>query len=175
MTSRIYPAFTRLTGWTVLIMMCCAVECLAGDRPSFFVVVPQATDIRQSKFQGHDQLIYEVEAEYPASDVLRIINTRLKVGGWKPLKKDWLNPDIPSSQERGWSFFEDHSTHPETSVSAWQADWTNDKGDMLIYILEYRCPGKLCLSTANLHKLRVMEIHLPASLAEQIKRSIPKQ
>ena len=175
MTSRIRPALARLTDWTALLIVCCSVVCLAGDRPSFFVVVPQATDIKQSKFQGHDQLLYEVEAEYPASEVLRIINTHLKAGGWKPLKKDWLNPDIPSSHVRGWTFFEDRSTHPETSVSAWQADWTNDAGDILIYILEYRCPGELCLSTANLHKLRVMEIHLPAKLAEQTKRSIRKQ
>lgn len=175
MTSRVCAGLTCLSAWTVLIVMCCSVVCIAGNRPSFFVVVPHATDLKQSEFEGHDQLIYRVETDYPASDVLDIIKTQLRDLGWKPMKYDWLNPDIPSSLTRGWSYFEDRTTNPPSTVWSWTANWTNEKGDVLEYLLEYRCPGNGCASTANLHTLRVIELHFPAKLADKIKRSIPKE
>src|SRR6266481_7679462 len=66
-----------------------------GRTPSFFVVVPGATGVKQSIFQGKDQIIYHLQSEYPADDVLRTISVRLKNLGWEPLKEDWLNPGLP--------------------------------------------------------------------------------
>lgn len=140
----------------------------------FFVVTPRAREVTQSKFQGKDQLFYLVQAEYPAADVLKVINTRLKRIGWRPLNQDWLNPGLPSSHKRGWFYYEDLARKPASSVRAWQADWTNGAGDILTYRLEYSCPGRLCSSTRNLHDLRVIAIYIPSKLAIQIRESFPK-
>jgi hypothetical protein len=101
--------------------------------------------------------------------VLRTISTRLEQAGWQPLKEDWLNPGLPTSHVRGWVYFEDSTTQPSTSVRGWNGDWKNSAHDILTYMLEYRCPGNLCSSTRDLRDLRVIAIHIPADLAEQIR------
>jgi hypothetical protein len=90
-----------------------------GKTPSFCVVVPVATGAKQGIFQGKDQIIYHLQSEYPADDALRTISVCLKNLGWEPLKEDWLNPGLPSSHVRGWTYFEDETTKPATSVRAW--------------------------------------------------------
>jgi hypothetical protein len=142
--------------------------------PDFFVVVPGATGITQSVFQGKDQIIYHLQAEYPADDVLGAISGRLKQLGWEPLKEDWINPGLPSSLVRGWAYYEDSTTKPASSVRTWSADWENSSHDILTYMLDYTCPENLCASTLNLHDLRVVAIHIPADLAKRIKASIPR-
>ena len=146
-----------------------------GKTPSFFVVVPGATGVKQSIFQGKDQIIYHLQSKYPADDVLRTISVRLKNLGWEPLKEDWLNPGLPSSHVRGWTYFEDETTKPATSMRAWNADWENGAHDILTYILEYRCPGNLCSSTFDLHDLRVIAIRIPANLAKQMKAAVSRE
>jgi len=142
----------------------------AAERlPDFFVVVSGATEVQHSIFQGKDQITYRLQVPYPAADVLRTINTRLNQTGWQPLKEDWLNPGLPTSHVRGWFYFEDLTTKPSTSVRGWNGDWKNSAHDVLTYTLEYRCPGDLCSSTRDLRDLRVVAIHIPADLAEQIK------
>lgn len=140
--------------------------------PSCFVIAPGATRVSRTEFQGKDQLTYRVEASYPARNILKLVTGRLRTLGWVGLKEYWLNPGLPSSLIRGWDYFEDQTTRPATSVRAWQADWENRRHDILVYILEYRCPDKLCASTAEIHDLRVTAIHVPADLAKQIKSSV---
>lgn len=142
---------------------------------SFFVVVPGASGVKQSTFQGQDQIIYHIQSEYPADDVLNTIRVHLKKLGWEPLKEDWLNPGLPSSHIRGWTYYEDETTKPATSVRAWGAQWENGAHDILEYGLEYRCPGNLCSSTYDLRDLRVIAIHIPADLAKRIKATIPEK
>lgn len=153
----------------------CAAVCNAQAQKTYFVIAPGARDIDQRVFQGNDQLIYRLEAEYPASDALDLIKARLAKFGWKPLKEDWLNPGLPNSIVRGWMFFEDQTTKPKSTVWTWQSDWINSTGDVLLYSLEYRCPGDLCRSTYNLHDLRVLSIHIPAELAERMKQESATQ
>jgi len=145
-----------------------------GKTPSFFVVVPGATGVKQSIFQGKDQIIYHVQSEYPADDVLSTISVRLKKRGWRPLREDWLNPGLPSSRVRGWSYFEDATRKPATSVRAWSENWENRTHDILVYMLDYTCPDNQCSSTLNLRDLRVVAILIPADLAKRIKASLPR-
>ncbi len=63
-----------------------------GSAPSYFVVVPGATDVKQALVQGKDQIIYHPKSQYPADDVLNAIKRRLKQLGWQPLHADWLTP-----------------------------------------------------------------------------------
>lgn len=144
-----------------------------GGLPNFFIVVPGATGVKQSIFQGKDQIIYHLHSEYPADDVLGTISMHLKRLGWEPLNEDWLNPGLPSSHVRGWDYFQDRTTKPVTSARAWNGDWENSTHDILIYVLTYSCPDDLCSSTRNLRDLRVIAIRVPADLAKQMKASLP--
>jgi len=145
----------------------------AETHPSFFVVARGATEVKQNSSLGKDQIAYSIQAPYPAADVLGTITVRLKQRGWKPLEESWLNPGLPSSHVRGWTYFEDQTTKPATSVRAWQGDWENGAHDILTYILEYRCPENLCSSTLKLRDLHVTAIRIPADLARRIKTSPP--
>src|SRR5258708_34316396 len=146
----------------------------AEAHSSLFVVAHGATEVKQSRWQGHDQILYHIQASYPAAEVARTITVRLRQLGWKPLKEDWLNPGMPSSHVRGWTYYEDESTKPATSVRAWGAQWENGDNDILEYGLYYRCPGNLCSSTFDLHDLQVVAIYIPAHLAERMKATIPQ-
>lgn len=173
-----YSARIRLACFGLIFFTCICSWCQQspngdGKIQSFFVVVPGATGIKQSIFQGKDQIIYHVQSEYPADDVLSTISIRLKKLGWEPLAEDWLNPGLPSSRVRGWVYFEDATTKPATSVRAWGEDWENSTHDILSYMLDYTCPDNRCSSTLNLRDLRVVAIRIPADLAKRIKASLP--
>jgi hypothetical protein len=131
------------------------------------VVAPSAKSPKYLKYQdGRQQVIYSTESEYPAEDVLSFITAELKKRGWKPLPQDFLNPDIPSSHQRGWTFFEDHTQKPWTGVYAWDADWENPSHDIVEYALRYKSPDN---STRNLKNLQVIVLFFPADIAAKMK------
>ncbi len=132
------------------------------------VVAPFAKSPNYLKYpDGRQQVIYSIEAEYPAEEVLSFIKGELNKRGWKPLPQDFFNPDIPSSHQRGWTFFEDHTQKPWTGVYAWTADWENGLHDITTYVLRYDAPDN---STRNLKNLQVMAIYIPAEIAAKMKR-----
>jgi hypothetical protein len=120
---------------------------------------------------GRQQLTYTTETEYPAEDVLSFFRAELEKRGWKPLPQDFLNPDIPSSLKRGWTFFEDHTQKPWTGVYAWAADWENGPHDLTSYILKYESPTN---STHDLKNLQVIALYIPAEMAAKMKRDSGK-
>jgi hypothetical protein len=130
------------------------------------VVAPSAKSLKYLKYQdGRQQVIYSTESEYPAEDVLSFINAELENRGWKPLPQDFLNPDIPSSHQRGWTFFEDHTQKPWTGVYAWTADWESGSHDIVMYTLRYVSPDN---STRNLKNLQAL--FFPGEIAAKMKR-----
>lgn len=132
------------------------------------VVVPSAKSPKYLKYQdGRQQLIYATESEYPAEDVLSFISAELRKRGWRPLPQDFFNLEIPSSHQRGWTFFEDHTQKPWTGVYAWNADWENGSHDIVVYALRYDSPDN---STRNLKNLQVIALFIPAEIAANMKR-----
>jgi hypothetical protein len=132
------------------------------------VVTPLAKSPKYLKYQdGRQQVIYSTESEYPAEDVLSLVSEELKKRGWKPLPQDFLNPDIPSSHQRGWTFFEDHTQKPWTGVYTWIADWENCPHDIVRYALRYESPDN---STRNLKNLQVIALFIPADIAAKMRR-----
>jgi TonB family protein len=131
------------------------------------VVVPLAKSPKYLKYQdGRQQVIYSTESEYPAEVVLSFISAELKKRGWKPLPQDFFNPDLPSSHQRGWTFFEDHTQEPWTGVYAWNADWENGSHDIVVYVLRYESPDN---STRNLKNLQVIELFIPSDIAAKMR------
>jgi hypothetical protein len=131
-------------------------------------VAPLAKSPKYLKYRdGRQQVVYASESEYPAEDVLSFISAELKKRGWKPLPQDFFNPDVPSSHQRGWAFFEDHTQKPSTGVFAWSADWENDARDIVVYALRYESPDN---STRNLKNLQVVALFIPAEIAAKMKR-----
>jgi hypothetical protein len=142
----------------------------AGDEEKYspsLVVVPSAQSPKYLRYpDGRQQLAYVSQAEYPAEEVLSFIRAELNKRGWKPLSRDFLNPDIPSSHERGWTFFEDQKQKPATAVWQWGADWENAHHDVTRYFLTYESPTS---STRNLRNLHVVALYIPAEIAAKMK------
>jgi len=131
------------------------------------ILAPSAKSPKYIKYQdGRQQVIYSTESEYPAKDVLSFISAELKKRGWRPLPQDFLNPHIPSSHQRGWTFFEDHTQKPWTGVYAWNADWENGFHDIVVYVLRYESPDN---STRNLKNLQVLALFIPADIVAKMK------
>ena len=132
------------------------------------VVAPLARALKYLTYpDGRQQVIYTTESEYPAKDVLSFIMAELKKQGWKPLPQDFLNPDIPSSYDRGWDFFEDGGQKPSIGVYAWNADWENGHQDITRYVLRYSSPKN---STRDLKNLQVIALYIPSEIAAKMKQ-----
>ena len=124
-----------------------------------FVIVPSAKNIVRHELAGRRQQVsYDVDAEYPAQSIIDRIKRDLKTRGWTPMTQDYFNPGQPNSIVRGWEYYEDHATQPNTSVRYWQADWRRQR-EIVTYRLEYRCPENECASTRDLRDLQVIAVH----------------
>jgi hypothetical protein len=130
-------------------------------QPSF-IVAPGAKEVRSTTFNGRDQLTYRVHSPHPAREVLDLINGELRSQGWTPRREDYLNPGVPTSNVRGWTYFDDLTTNPQSSVWQWNGEWESSRHNIVLYILEYRCPGSLCSSTRDLEDLHVFVLYIRA-------------
>jgi hypothetical protein len=87
---------------------------------------------------------------------------------------DWMNPDIPSSHQRGWGSWEDGTKHPTVWVHQWSAQWRGKSGDVVLYDLRYDSPlttGKTLdavLQRPDNDVLRVAATRLPKAAAERL-------
>jgi hypothetical protein len=130
--------------------------------PEALVALPSASDTTCKYVFGKTQLVYRVDVEYPADGALKTIYAKLRQQGWRPLKRDVLNPSIPSSHVRGWQQFEDDTTNPKTTVHTWQTQWMNQQKDIVDYMLEYRYPVG---QPPDLHTLLVVALFVRAPVA----------
>ncbi|MHB8623384.1 MAG: hypothetical protein ACYDBA_08440 [Sulfuricaulis sp.] len=136
----------------------------ANNSPASLVVYPKGEDVRYRDKDGAWWVYYNVQADYPAEDVLRFIKDALERQSWQPLKKDILNPDLPSSHATGWGEFVDGRTSPKTQVHQWLAQWKNSRGDVVWYELRYRHP----VGTSAIPKtVSVIGTYYPANIVEQ--------
>ena len=145
--------------------------CMRGPRRAFprstdaLIVCPGAKQTNWVKFEGTDQLSYQVEVEYPASSVVSCISAQLQEKGWRPLQEDYWNPALPSSHVRGWTNFVDATVHPEATVDTWAAQWENESGDIAWYYLAYRYPP------GDRYSLAVHAGLIPANIAKKMPRT----
>jgi len=149
------------------------ITCVAGNRcfaqradksrhPDSLITVQWATKpIYTDQPRGGTALTYTVPESYPADDAITFIREALRKKGWKPLKEDFMNPGLPTSESRGWDQFDDATHQPPTHVYQWMGDWENNAHDITRYSFEY---------FSNLRVLHVAALYIPADTAAQMKR-----
>jgi hypothetical protein len=86
------------------------------------IVCPGAESVNWVRFEGTDQLGYQVKVECPADSIISCISKTLDENGWQPLREDFWNPGLPSSHVRGWTQFTDATVHPEATVDHGRAN-----------------------------------------------------
>jgi hypothetical protein len=160
-----------LIALAVMLLLGCNASQDAKNYSDSLIVVSGAQNIRYAKFNGTDQLLYEIKIQYPANAVLEELRKQLEIKGWSPLSEDYLNPGLPSSHIRGWSDFIDATKSPERKVHQWLAQWEDKKGDILWCTLRYSYP---CKGTPNLKDLTVSEVFIPAAIAREAKEATEK-
>jgi hypothetical protein len=129
------------------------------------IVCPGAKQPRWVKFEGTDQLGYQIEVDYPASSIVSCISGQLKEKGWRPLQEDYWNPGLPSSHLQGWSQFVDATVHPGATVDQWAGQWENDAGDIVFYFLLYKYPP------GDRRTLTVNAGFVPANIAKKMPKT----
>jgi len=143
---------------------------LATDYPDSLFTVPGAIDVRFSKLHGTDQLYYRLTAQYPAQEIIDKIKAKLYEEGWIPLEDSFLNPGMPTSHVRGWSNFEDATGERSKVVYCWWGDWTNDRGEIVTYILRYAYPKN---KQPDLESLEVTAIYMSKEKVEEYMSLMP--
>lgn len=159
----------------VILLFAVTVASLLGcRRPSprnpALVVLPGSTNVHWS--QDNEAVAYKINEAYPAKNTLKSIYAHLEKQGWKPLKEDFLNPGIPTSDVRGWTEFVDGTSTPDQWVRQWGTDWTNAKGDVVVVFLRYYSP------IDNQQQMGMLEVHaryMSAELAKSMKKFVLKE
>jgi hypothetical protein len=141
--------------------------------PAVLIVYPNAKDVNtHTEPNGQVSMIYRVDQNYPAQEILNHLKEVLMAKRWTPLMTDWLNPDIPSSHARGWTKWIDGTVTPNTRVHQWFAEWKNDKGDIVLYELRYDSRldsySQMTKPPDN-SRLRVTGIFVPRELAVNMR------
>lgn len=113
---------------------------LASNYSDSLFALPGAVDARFAKLHGTEQLYYSLNVQYPARKIIDKIKAKLNLLDWTPLEHSFLNPGIPTSHVSGWSSFEDATGERIQVVHSWWGDWTNNRGEIVTYILRYVYP-----------------------------------
>lgn len=127
-------------------------------------VLKSAFNVKYANLKGTQQVVYSVIEQYPALNVISQIDDKLQSMGWRPLEKDWLNPQVPTSHVRGWTDYIDETKNNNKEVHSWYSNWINPQEDMLIYSLEYSRPVK---SESIMSDLKIVAIYIPEKLAKE--------
>ena len=143
----------------------------ASTFPDSLFTVHGARDVHFTKLSGTDQLSYHITAQYPAHEVIINIKVKLSELGWIPLNDSFLNPDIPTSHVRGWTNFEDATGERLKVVYSWWGDWTNERGEIVSYILRYDYPKK---EQPELESLSVTAIYMSKEKVEEYISLMPQ-
>lgn len=146
----------------------CGLTACRRHLPSYsdaLLVYPQAREIRWTKFNGTDQLIYQLKVDYPAYNFILWISDQLKAKRWQVRNEDYRNPGLPTSEVRGWTQFADATVQPQATVDQWHGQWENESGDIVEYVLRYQYPP------GDRYTLKVIAILTPASLAKKVPKA----
>lgn len=134
---------------------------------------PGATKIESREGKDFAQLTYHVNADFPASDLIRWISNGLEGTHWKPLEYDYLNPELPASRVRNWDGgFLKSLKQPGICVHLWFGYWQDAAGDIVGYTLRYEHPG---CGTSALRDLEVVGTYMPADAAHRYQRFIQER
>lgn len=116
--------------------------------PPDFVVHEGAIGVTSKANAESERVGYNVQASYPAEPVIRHISEVLAGRGWRPLHQNWLNRNKTGSYVRGWK----HGlTGDQQYTMFWWSHWTNDRGDILEYMLTYMSPAAERTNATNLY------------------------
>jgi hypothetical protein len=144
------------------------------------LVVPQgATNVVkvQPRPDGGAELHYRLERAFPADDVLTEIRSAFPVDRWRPLTKQWLNPDTDTSHVTGWYSTVIQTNNAETVVHNWNGEWLDRDGNLVMYSLHYESPFVLSEAVATLKHpdnsaLSATALWIPARVAKAMRGAV---
>lgn len=127
-----------------------------------------AYNIVYYKMGVSDQVSYFVKEDYPAELFLSNLSTYLSKMDYTPLKEDFMNPGISSSNVKGWDYFIDATQSPERKIKQWIGGWQGKDESIVRCMLRYDNPKN---GGENNTELKVVIIYLSAASAKSTKES----
>ena len=144
--------------------------------PAELVVDDGASGLRHiEQGNGTHELTYQFSEVYPAESVLTRIRAALPPDRWQPLTADWLNPDNPSSNSRGWADFIDGTRTPNTFVHIWVGAWKDGAGNLVQYSLRYESSlpsGEIFREKPDNDALKVTALFFPATVVAATRKQL---
>lgn len=120
-----------------------------------------------------EQLSYQLDAPFPAADVICSLAEQLVAAGWQPLREDDSRRGVLSSFVEGWQV---QVTRAQSSkpvhVDRWHAEWVNASGDYLFFTATYRYPEA---GPANRDRLQISAIRTPAGSTDMAPQDIVRR
>lgn len=108
--------------------------------PDTLIVLPGARGLEQHYSQGMEQVAYELQARYPATDSIQKVQSTLASKGWVPQDYEFMHPDRPTSNLLGWTFFEDKRIGSTRMVYEWLGEWKDKNNNIVRYSFRYVDP-----------------------------------
>jgi hypothetical protein len=140
--------------------------------PPELVVPPDSREVSSRAEKGVAAVKFEFLAPFPATEYLASGAKKIEPRGWKPSATDWLNPGIPSSHIRGWTYFVDARVTPHSGIHQWIAHWQNTSGDVVSYALRYSSPVQdelHAMAQPTSDQLEVTAMLIPAETARAMQ------
>jgi hypothetical protein len=158
------------TAFLLFIAICASLRgglVIAAEPSDALLTSPNATNVWTGTVGWSDQLTYHVDAKFPAAEVIDSISHKLQKAGWEPLKYDFLDPALPSSQVSGWQEFPHGIKDPKLCVHQWLGDWKDAAGNIVRYTFRYKHPG---CDTSDLKDLEVSAAYVRAAAVQQARQ-----
>ena len=144
--------------------------------PAELLALDGATSLRHvERGNGTHELTYQLREVYPAESVLTRIRAALPPDRWQALTADWLNPDNPSSNSRGWADFVDGTKRPNTFVHIWSGAWKDGAVNLVEYSLRYDSSlpsGEIFREKPNNDALKVTALFFPATVVTETRKQL---
>jgi hypothetical protein len=171
-------------GFVAFLVVCATcVACVSDTHTAVNVsmppelMVPQgATDVKaQPRGDGGVELHYRLEQSFPAESLLTNIHSALPLDRWRPLTKEWLNPNADTSNATGWTNAAITVKNTEKIVHSWNGEWLDSNDNLVMYFLRYE--SRYVLSEAALQRpdnfdLSVTALWIPTSAARAMRQNL---
>jgi hypothetical protein len=113
---------------------------------------------------------YVVEEEYPASDAIGRVSSRLESLGWQPLEESWLIPQSPTSHVQGWQQEVRGDFTPPQMLHTWSGEWKDRNGNLITYTFSYAYP---CEGQPDRESLHISGMWYPAERVVSMQQMLP--
>ncbi len=165
-----------------ILILCSVVLTISCNQtyPNSFIILKDATNLKQFYTGGINRMFYKLEAKFPAESTINQVSKKLESEGWIPLKEDYLHPENSTSLVSGWTIYEDPPKRPAYMIYEWSGNWKDKADNIVTYQFQYKDPidkhrhGTVFLKPSS-SSMIVNAVYMPEKIAKNMRESINRK